>query len=145
LYRCPADRSEDPFLDWDHPPPAEEWEDYRWSSFVTNGLLDDKVGSKGTDNPYNRVSRIPRPHHVIFACELAEVHSDVDHLHPEYWFGPDDSKNYIEHKRHAGKSNFLCADGCVSPMKIEETYTYEKVNLWNPKNAPAWAFPWWAF
>ncbi len=134
LYRCPSDKSKD-FLDWLNPPPFAEWKDHRLSSFVTNGLIEDMV--------HGHVSRVPRPADVIYVAELAEGSNfnNVDHFHAEDWGFGGDPNNDIAQKRHSGRSHYLFVDAHVAAMKLVETWEPNVVNLWNPKEAPAWSIP----
>ncbi len=132
LYRCPSDPTET-FLDWNNPPPAAQWNDYRWASYSTNGCF--------KQEPHDRLNGIPRPVETIYACETPESVLGADHVHPEMWWTGIDAGNQVAHGRHLGKANYLFADGHADQMALPETWEQNKRNLWNPKKTPVWSTP----
>ncbi len=129
LYRCPCDRSKN-FLNWSDPCDVERADELRWSSFATNGLLDDPN--------YNSPSKVGRPAQVIWVLETPEDVAGSIHVHPENYGWGADPNNDIAHDRHSGRSNYLFVDSHVEPMKLIKTWEPNVVNLWHPKHAPAW-------
>lgn len=132
LYRCPSDESVH-FLDWDDPPPQEQWGEYRWASYSTNARFDTPL--------YAQLARVPRPSETIYACETPKSVLGADHVHPEMWFGPEDPPNHVAHERHLGQANYLFADGHVAQLPLEKTWEPGTRNLWNPQKTPAWSGP----
>jgi prepilin-type N-terminal cleavage/methylation domain-containing protein/prepilin-type processing-associated H-X9-DG protein len=132
LYRCPMDRSTN-FLDRNQPPPKDEWDDYRWASFATNGMLDDPN--------WNSPAKVKYPAYVIWVCETPENTSKTLHIHPDLWDSPKQAQNDIAYKRHSSRSHYLFVDAHVAPLKIEQTWDPFKTSLWCPWKAPAWWHP----
>jgi len=129
LYCCPSDES-DSFVDWDNPP-TEKLDRYRWASYSTNGRMDKK--------PFNNIEAIKNPAETIYLCETPEGIVGADHVHPEMWVVEAEVRTQVAWDRHGGHPNFLFADWHVESMTLEETWAKDKVNLWNPRKAPAWS------
>jgi prepilin-type processing-associated H-X9-DG protein len=71
--------------------------------------------------------------------ESPEKWVEVDHPHPESWFGNlDNAKKYVSWDRHMGRSNYMFVDLHVESMEIEDTYDVEGQCLWFPESAPTW-------
>jgi prepilin-type N-terminal cleavage/methylation domain-containing protein/prepilin-type processing-associated H-X9-DG protein len=133
MYRCPCDKSVN-FIDWDNlPVNVSDWDTYHWASYSTNACM---------DKTYSKRDNIENPEYVIYVCETPETTLGADHVHPEYWYSEQEAANQIAHNRHDGQSHYLFADCHVKAMMLEETWSINKVNLWNPKKAPAWSTPW---
>jgi len=137
LFRCPGDRTKLPFVDWAAPAlPLSS--DKRWSSFGYNALLD-PITNAGTLNPYNRVSRIPKPQSTIWISEAPITWTNEDHVHPENWFyNIKLAQGQVDYQRHLGQSNFLFLDSHVEHLPLEQTYQWPGPCLWFPAYAPNW-------
>lgn len=148
LFRCPSDRSEHPFLDWnslrDPIPP-----DYRWSSYGLNPLLD--RDSTYHQNDFNKVANVRNPRYCIWIYESPESWTSEDHCHPEFWMGNLDlAKGDVGWNRHNrrtdstqpggydGISSYLFLDGHAETLPILQTYDVEGHCYWLPDSAPTW-------
>jgi prepilin-type processing-associated H-X9-DG protein/prepilin-type N-terminal cleavage/methylation domain-containing protein len=132
LYRCPSDVTEEVrFIDWQNPPDAAAtWNQYRWSSYATNGRM---------DTACTRLDAVRRPSSTIYVCESPLSALGSDHVHPERWVTTLDLRNSVAHDRHGGRANYLFIDGHVDALTVEETWQKDVINLWNPKRAPQWS------
>jgi len=155
IARCPNDDTELPFLDWDAPPPPEERDQYRWSSFALNVCLVVPPGMNG-DALYpqriDRLDRIPHPESVVYLAAIRSGGDDhewdhADHFHSELWDSPEDPiRDGLAWQRHTGRSNYLFADGHVETVFWKQTWDMEGypdcgTNLWWPSDAPHWPPP----
>jgi prepilin-type N-terminal cleavage/methylation domain-containing protein/prepilin-type processing-associated H-X9-DG protein len=148
LFRCPSDRQEHPFLDWDQlPDPIPN--DVRWSSYATNYLLDQN--SPYRNGEFNRVSAIRHPNYCIGIHEAPDSWTCQDHGHPEQWFGNVDlAKSDVAWNRHDkckdssqtggydGRSNYLFLDGHAETLFLKQTYNKNGHCYWFPDSAPTW-------
>ncbi len=135
LFRCPEDKAKN-FMDWQNPP-EDDWKQYRWSSYASNGFFDNPAYSS-----YRTITGMRRPGQCIFVCELQSGSSNdgVDHVHPDMWESPDGLQAQVAWNRHNDKSNYLFVDGHAASHLWNETWYYPdpKINLWNPRTAPGW-------
>jgi prepilin-type N-terminal cleavage/methylation domain-containing protein/prepilin-type processing-associated H-X9-DG protein len=134
LFRCPSDRTKD-FVDWDIPL-DEQPDDYRWSSFALNSLLDPHCPyNRGR---YNNVINIRRPTYCIYVSESPSSWTKYDHIHPETWGSLDQAKGQIAWDRHGGTSNYLFVDGHAENLRIEQTWSWPGQCYWFGGYAPGW-------
>jgi prepilin-type N-terminal cleavage/methylation domain-containing protein/prepilin-type processing-associated H-X9-DG protein len=136
MYACPSDESEN-FLNWEDPPPREQWSDYHWASYATNMQLE--------EGDFDQRDELPRPSQTVFSAEIPSDHTG-DHIHSDMWiwrgyFMRDQPRADIAYDRHLERANYLFADVHVQTLRLEETIEYETVNLWDPAWAPQWPNP----
>ena len=134
LFRCPSDKAKN-FVDSDKPL-DEQPEDFRWSSFALNGLLDMHcIYNRGK---YNNVINIKHPAYCIYISESPAFWTNYDHIHPETWGSLKQVKGQIDWDRHNETSNYLFVDGHAENLKVEQTWNWPGQCLWFPDYAPSW-------
>lgn len=157
VLRCPSDRSRY----WTQPFRASNPQSVRRTSFASNYLLVDGSvqyeqvnGQVVRREPFNRVSRIPRPAGTIFWAELVEDGSSfavADHFHPEEWelYYPAEEARVVQAlqiRRHTGRANYALLDGHVERLAFRRTYEIDPtsadqepkrflVNKYDPREA----------
>lgn len=135
LFCCPVDKAKN-LLDWQNPP-EDDWRNYRWSSYASNGFFDNPAYSS-----YRTITAIRRPDQCIFVCELQSGSSNdgVDHVHSDMWESPAALQAQVAWNQHLGISNYLFIDGHADSYPWNETWYYPNpaINLWNPRTAPCW-------
>ena len=136
IGRCCGDKTDKRFLDWAHPPPREEWTNYRWSSYAINACL----GPLKSDLAVQRLNRIRTPAAVIYLAEIrsGDSYDYADHIHSDMWEGQEDPKQSVAWDRHLERSNYLFADSHVEAVRWKKTWDFPRVNLWWPRHAPGW-------
>ncbi|MBN2448389.1 MAG: hypothetical protein JXO22_16800, partial [Phycisphaerae bacterium] len=136
IGRCKNDKTKKPFLDWSDPPPREQWQNYRWSSYAVNVC----VGPLVSPLAVRRVSEIKQPSSVVFLAEVraGDSYDYADHVHSDLWENQDDPTESIAWQRHRDKSNYLFVDSHVEPLHWKKTWDFPLVNMWWPQYAPGW-------
>lgn len=136
IGRCRSDQTQKPFLDWSNPPPREEWQKYRWSSYAVNVC----VGPLESPLALKRLSEIKNSASVIFLAEVrsGDTYDYADHIHSDLWEGLEDPKQSVAWDRHVGKSNYLFTDSHAEPLHWKKTWEFPLVNMWWPVHAPGW-------
>lgn len=136
IGRCRSDKTTKPFLDWSNPPPREEWQDYRWSSYAVNSC----IGPLKSPLALERLNQIKNASSVIFLGEVraGDSYDYADHIHSDLWEAPEDPKESVAWERHNGVSNYLFIDSHAEPLHWKKTWDFPLVNMWWPKHAPGW-------
>lgn len=136
ISHCRDDKTTKPFLDWSNPPPREEWQNYRWSSYAVNAC----VGPLQSPLALERLNQIKNTSFVIFLGEVraGDTYDYADHIHSDLWEGLEDPKQSVAWDRHHGVSNYLFVDSHAEPLHWKKTWEFPLVNMWWPEHAPGW-------
>ncbi|MGD8451373.1 MAG: prepilin-type N-terminal cleavage/methylation domain-containing protein [Phycisphaerae bacterium] len=136
IGRCRNDETTKPFLNWSDPPPRDQWQQYRWSSYAVNAC----VGPLKSILALERINQIQNPASVIFLAEIraGDSYDYADHFHADLWEAQEDPKQSVAWDRHVGKSNYLFIDSHAKTHRWQETWNFPLVNMWWPEHAPGW-------
>jgi prepilin-type N-terminal cleavage/methylation domain-containing protein/prepilin-type processing-associated H-X9-DG protein len=153
IYRCPGDKSEDWYRDFD--PPAQKLINDRMTSYGINIYLSPAqlppAGALDQRPKYGFVSRrmIPYPADTVQYGEVADTEAEKaapDHLHADAW-SPSPLTGLplmkftdeIAINRHSGPcENYTYADGHAEGLKFRETFEWNeetgelRKDRWNP-------------
>lgn len=117
VARCPEDRS----AFWDQPYPGTTQK--RRVSYGVNEYL---TGRLPGYERFRRIEAIRRPGTTILFSELTQTgeYAVSDHVHPVNWaLSPlQEARKQIEPELHAGKSNYVFADGHAEPARFDRTF-----------------------
>ena len=136
IGHCRNDKTKKPFLDWSDPPPREEWQNYRWSSYAVNAC----VGPLKSPLAVERLNQIKNASSVIFLAEVraGDTYDYADHIHSDLWENQEDPTQSVAWDRHVGNSNYLFVDSHAVPLHWKKTWDFPLVNMWWPEHAPGW-------
>jgi len=119
VYRCPSDKNKDVNI-------------YSYALNVHYELTPDGDDYDGSPATWRKPINLERPGSTILLAEPKAVYF-ADHLMCHQWTSANGAANAVDAKRHAGKANYLFADGHAETLPITSTFDPGKgINRWNP-------------
>lgn len=119
VYRCPSDKNRNANI----------------YSYALNVHYELTLGGDDYDESpatWRKPVNLNRPSATILLGEPKAVYF-ADHVMCHQWTSANGAANAIDAKRHAGKANYLFADGHAETLPITSTFDPGKgINLWNP-------------
>ncbi len=150
LYRCPADQSDNWFVEGVTPPGKA-----RINSYATNVYMSPAVRPpRGAPDPrplygFTKRSLVPSPGDTIFLGEIRDTRLQQipeDHIHADRWVpgltgvpAGEPSAEIAIGRHSKKKENYAYADGHAMTHKINETFLYDEIEArvvrdhWDPR------------